>query len=134
MRIAVSKKAFLYKIRFAIYRISFVEAQNVIVRAYFTVNLPLENSLRSWKFCHSHSVKGCFSFDNRIDFTSISLTGKRILKVWFSLGRITLSRRQGTRSRCGAAIELPFQFAGSAQKTLPSFDHLLIFASARELL
>lgn len=107
---------------------------NFIVRAYFTVNLPLENSLRSWKFCHSHVINGCLSFDSRIDFTSISLTGRRILKVRFSLGRTTLSCRQGTRSRCGAAIELPFQFAGSAQKILPSFDHLLTFASGRELL
>jgi hypothetical protein len=79
-------------------------------------------------------VNGSSSFDNRIDFTSICLTGRRALKVWLALGRITSSCRHGTRSRCGAAIELPFQFAGSAQKKLPSFDHFAVFALALELL
>lgn len=51
------------------------------VMTHFTVNLPLENSLRFWKPSHSHLVNGCSSFDSRIDFTCIPLTGKRMLNV-----------------------------------------------------
>lgn len=101
---------------------------------HFTVNLPLENSLRSWKPSHSRCKNDCRWFESRTERTSISLTGKRILRVRFASGRITLSWMQGTRSRCGVAVELPFQFAGSAQKRLSSFDHLLTLASGLQLL
>ena len=96
--------------------------------SYLTVDIPFSNSLPVSKSAHCQAVYGYFSSIVRTDLTSMLFIGKRTLKTRPFSGRTTVSWRQGTCSRWGAASELPFQFSGSAQNKWPDLDHWLFIS------